>query len=69
MVRQGYPRAHCPSEVTFLDLETGAGTVRQRVLFRDGTGAQHALEYEMVEWAAAWKIAGVRLLPAGAAGA
>ncbi len=69
MVRQGYPMVHRPAEVTYLDLD-GPGVVRrQRVMIRDGAGALHILEYEMIERAGGWRINGIRILATGEVGA
>ena len=63
MVRNGYPMVHRPAEVRFGDLAVEDGRLRQRVILRDGTGAYHALDYEMIETADGWKINGVRMVP------
>ena len=67
MVQQGYPMVWRPDEVQFLEIEDRGGRMFQPVMIRDGQGALHILDYEMIEGEAGWKIDGVRLRkPAGA---
>ncbi|MEB8385915.1 DUF4864 domain-containing protein [Rhodobacteraceae bacterium KMM 6894] len=61
MVQRGFPMVWRPADVTFLGLETRNGALRQDVLVRDGAGASHVLEYEMIEGETGWKINGVRI--------
>ena len=68
MVRQGYPMVHRPGDVTFQELEGAPPLMRQNVMIRDGAGAFHVLEYEMIERDGDWLINGVRLLTAPAVG-
>jgi hypothetical protein len=69
MVRDGYPMVYRPAEVTFLQLGDRAGAKAQRVMMRDGAGALHVLEYQMIETENGWKINGVRILDVGGVGA
>jgi hypothetical protein len=62
MVRGGYPMVWRPGSVEYLDLAERSGGVFQTVLITDGEGAQHLLEYQMIELDGQWKINGVRLL-------
>lgn len=65
MVRQGYPMVWRPDEVRFLDLEEREGALHQKVLIRDGAGANHVLDYTMEpDGQGGWKIDGVRILEA-----
>ena len=61
MVQQGYPMVWRPSDVEFLSIEDRGGRLVQNVMIRDGSGALHLLEYDMIEGAEGWKIDGVRL--------
>jgi hypothetical protein len=63
MVQQGFPMVWRPADVKFLGLETRDGGFWQDVLVRDGAGASHVLEYEMIEGENGWKINGVRIRP------
>ena len=67
MVRQGYPMVWRPEEVEFLSLEQREGGLWQTVLVRDGDGALHILDYQMIELDGRWLINAVRLrrAPAG----
>ena len=62
MVRGGYPMVWRPGDVTYLELEDRDGQLYQKVLIKDGDGALHLLEYQMIELAEGWRINGVRLL-------
>jgi len=62
MVRQGYPMVWRPDSVKFLSIEDRGGRLVQSVMIRDGSGALHILEYEMISGEDGWKIDGVRLL-------
>lgn len=62
MVQNGYPMVHRPDGVRFLELSDEGGVPRQKVMIRDGAGALHMLEYEMIETEAGWRINGVRFL-------
>lgn len=64
MVREGYPMVWRPADVTFLEAEVIAGQLWQSVMVRDGQGALHILEYQMIETEAGWKINAVRMRPA-----
>lgn len=69
MVQSGYPMVLQPDAVTFLD-DKAAGIARlQTVMIRDGQGALHFLEYQMVKIEGDWRINGVRFLPPPGAGA
>ncbi|MEZ5778925.1 MAG: DUF4864 domain-containing protein [Paracoccaceae bacterium] len=59
MVKGGYPMIWRPSEVKFLALRTENGRQMQRVLVRDGAGAIHLFDYEMIPAADGWQINGV----------
>jgi hypothetical protein len=69
MVRNGYPMVWRPEEVEFLSVEQRARGLSQTVMIRDGAGALHILEYQMVQQEGRWLINGVRLrkAPAGTA--
>jgi len=70
MVRQGYPMVYRPAEVEFLGLRERGGDLWQMVLIRDAAGAYHTLGYAMVpDGSGGWRINGVQILRAGAAGA
>ncbi|MBY6068791.1 DUF4864 domain-containing protein [Leisingera aquaemixtae] len=62
MVRQGYPMVWRPAEVRYLDLRDVAGSLWQRVMITDQTGAVHLLDYQMVKMESGWKINAVHLL-------
>jgi len=62
MVENGYPMVWRPSEIRFGDTSSRAGRNYQIVVFRDGRGAYHALEYEMIATPEGWKINGVRFI-------
>ena len=66
MVRRGYPMVWRPAEVEFLSTERRGGRLWQDVLIRDGEGALHILEYQMIEGEDGWKINAVRLREATA---
>ncbi|HKL06922.1 MAG TPA: DUF4864 domain-containing protein [Roseovarius sp.] len=68
MVREGYPMVWRPDEVTFLPMSDANGRSVQPVMLRDGAGALHILDYDMIQTDTGWKIDGVRLRrpPAGA---
>jgi len=67
MVRQGYPMVWRPAEVEFLSTERIGRDLWQNVMIRDGEGALHILEYNMIPGTDGWKINAVRLrkAPAG----
>lgn len=69
MVQQGYPMVYRPSDVQFLELRSIDGAVWQKVLLRDGAGAFHALDYQMLPTDDGWQINAVRLLRAPQVGA
>lgn len=69
MVRRGYPMVWRPGSVEYLGVEEAGGAWTQDVLVTDAAGRLFTLEYTMVETAAGWRIAGVRLLDAGDVGA
>jgi len=64
MVRQGYPMVWRPAEVTWLDAERRGRELWQSVLIRDGAGALHVLDYQMIPGEDGWKINAVHLRPA-----
>ena len=68
MVREGYPMVWRPDEVTFLPMDDTNGQTVQPVMLRDGAGALHILDYDMIQTETGWKIDGVRLrrAPSGA---
>ncbi len=69
MVRSGYPMVLNPDAVTYLE-DKSVGIARlQTVMIRDGQGALHFLEYQMVKIDGEWRINGVRFLPPPGAGA
>ena len=59
MVRQGYGVMTDPAEMRFLDRSEVAGSVWQRVLFRDASGAVFLFDYQMIETAEGWRIGAV----------
>ena len=59
MVRQGYGVMTDPAEMRFLDRSEVAGSVWQRVLFRDASGAVFLFDYQMIETADGWRIGAV----------
>ena len=69
MVRQGYPMVWRPGQVAFLDLQTFAGLIVQRVQITDRQGRPHVLGYLMTETESGWQISGVQILPAPEVGA
>ena len=70
MVRDGYPMVWRPADVRFGGLQDqGGGRKLQGVIVTDQAGALHLLDYEMVPLDGGWRINGVRLRPADAAGA
>lgn len=69
MVRNGYPMVWRPDELRFLELRDIAGNLWQKVLIRDGAGAIHILDYQMIETSDGWRINGVQLLRAPDVGA
>lgn len=62
MVRQGYPMVWRPSELRFLELKDIGGRMFQTVMIRDGAGALHVLEYQMIMGDDGWLINGVRIV-------
>ena len=62
MVRQGYPMVWEPSSFHFGSARSASGGEYQIVIFVDGSGQYHALEYEMIPMDGGWKINGVRIL-------
>ncbi len=69
MVRQGYPMVWRPGSVRYLELREEGGRPVQRVMIVDAEGELHLLDYIMQPGADGWKINGVYLLQAPAAGA
>lgn len=69
MVQRGYPMVWTNRDVTFLDLQDVGSVQVQRLRLRDTTGGFHFLEYQMVQTADGWRIAGVRIIPAPDVGA
>lgn len=62
MVKNGYPMVWRPDELRFLELREISGNLWQKVLIRDGSGAVHILDYQMIQTADGWRINGVQLL-------
>lgn len=62
MVEQGYPMVWQPEAVDYLYLREQDGRLWQRVRLRDGAGAIHVLDYQMIETPEGWKINAVDLL-------
>ncbi len=62
MVKNGYPMVWRPEELRFLELREIAGNLWQKVLIRDGSGAVHILDYQMIQTTDGWRINGVQLL-------
>ena len=69
MVQRGYPMVWSNKDVVFLDLQDVGSVQVQRLRLRDTDGGFHFLEYQMVETANGWRIAGVRIIPAPDVGA
>lgn len=69
MVQRGYPMVWTNSNVRFLQLEDIGGRQYQRLMLQDANGGLHMLEYQMVQTADGWRIAGVQILPAPDVGA
>lgn len=65
MVRQGYPMVWRPAEVEFLSIEERGSGLWQNVMVRDGDGAVHILEYQMIESEDGWLINAVKLRKPG----
>ena len=65
MVRSGYPMVVGPDAVQDVELKEMRGAYWQRVLFRDGAGRSHLLEYQMIQVDGEWRINGVRPVPLG----
>lgn len=63
MVERGYPMVWDNTDVRFMDLREINGNLWQRVMIRDGSGALHFLDYQMIETARGWQITAVQLLP------
>ena len=63
MVERGYPMIWRPDDVRFGDLIERDGGLYQRVMIRDGKGASHTVEYEMLDMGGQWRIGGVQILP------
>ncbi|WP_161556155.1 DUF4864 domain-containing protein [Mangrovicoccus ximenensis] len=63
LMRAGFPMVWDARRVSYLPL-TESRPLRQRVLVRDAEGLTHVLEYDMVQADGAWKIDGLRTLPA-----
>jgi len=64
MVEQGYPMIWSPRAPRFGDRRELGGRVYQRVLLEDAAGVMRVMEYEMVQVEGAWRINGVREVPA-----
>lgn len=69
MVQMGYPMVWTPGQVEFIDLQTLAGIIVQRVEVIDQTGTAHYLGYQMVQTENGWRINGVQILRAPQVGA
>ncbi len=69
MVQRGYPMVWTNRDVRFLQLEDIGGRQYQRLMLQDASGGLHMLEYQMVQTADGWRIAGVQILPAPDVGA
>jgi hypothetical protein len=63
MVQNGYPMVWTNRGAVFGELRDVGGRLYQRVIVEDTTGADHILEYQMIETAEGWQINGVVLLP------
>ncbi|MBF9048028.1 DUF4864 domain-containing protein [Rhodobacterales bacterium LSUCC0031] len=63
MVEQGYPMVWAPAQVDFIDLQSFAGILVQRVQVIDQAGIAHYLGYQMIQTDDGWKINGVQILP------
>lgn len=63
MVQRGYPMIWQPAEVVYFDLRTEGGKWLQRMGFRDGSGALHLFDYEMIPGTGGWRIDGVVPVP------
>lgn len=59
MVQQGYPMVWAPEKVVFLGGRSEDGEMWQRVLFEDGAGRSHLMDYKMVATKSGWRIDGV----------
>src|SRR6056297_2417246 len=64
MVRNGYPMVWRPEDVQFGPLREMDGALWQQVLVQDAEGQSYVVEYQMIEVDGAWRIAGVRVIPA-----
>jgi hypothetical protein len=69
MVQQGYPMVWTPGQVEFIDLQTLAGIIVQRVEVIDQSGTAHYLGYQMIQTENGWRINGVQILRAPQVGA
>jgi hypothetical protein len=69
MVQSGYPMVWTPGQVEFIDLQTLAGIIVQRVEVIDRSGIAHYLGYQMIQTENGWRINGVQLLRAPPVGA
>jgi hypothetical protein len=63
MVRKGYPMVWRPGLVDYGDLRVIGGLTWQRVQITDARGRSFVLEYQMMQIAGKWRIAGVQVLP------
>ena len=63
MVQQGYPMVWSNDDVRFLDSENLGALTRQVIRLTDTQGGFHFLEYQMIETADGWRIAGVQNIP------
>lgn len=68
MVRNGYPMVYNPRSVRMLDLREEGGSLLQRVLVTDLSGATHLLEYQMLDTPEGWQINAVQVLPQAGVG-
>ena len=69
MVASGYPMVWTPGQVAFIDLQTLAGIIVQRVEVIDQAGTAHYLGYQMIQTDNGWRINGVQILRAPQVGA
>ena len=69
MVQRGYPMVWSNRDVRFLELQDRGMVQVQRLMLRDMTGGIHVLEYQMIQTADGWRIAGVQIVPSPDVGA
>lgn len=64
MVQQGYPMVWRPQDVRFGPLREIDGGLWQQVLIQDTAGQSYIVEYRMEQVDGAWRISGVKVIPA-----